>query len=245
MKKIAAGNWKMNGSLASLIELSELAKRPEESTVDILICPPTIYIQSALSIAGSIKIGAQDCHMYQSGAYTGDVSASMLADLGVTAVIVGHSERRIKHSESNIMVLRKALAAQASGIIPIICIGETLSQREGGQTLDVIEDQMNVSLHKDLTLFPFIIAYEPVWAIGTGHIPSSEQIAEVHTFCRKYLKKKFEKIAANTPLLYGGSVNGINADKIFAIPNVDGALVGKSSLKADDFSQIIVALEKS
>ncbi len=245
MKKLAAGNWKMNGSLEVLAELAKLENRHKESTVDVLICPPAIYIQPALSLFSSISIGAQDCHMYQSGAYTGSISAEMLADLGVNSVLVGHSERRIDHTETDSMVLQKALAAQTAGIKPIICIGETLTQRESGQTLNVIEKQMNGSLHKDLTSYPFVIAYEPVWAIGTGNVPSSQQIEEVHNFCRNYLEYNFHEIAANTPLLYGGSVKGSNAKKIFAIPNVDGALVGAASLKADDFSSIIEALEKS
>ena len=235
----------MNGSLGALLELTKLATRHKHSTVDILICPPTIYIQEAQSLSGKISIGAQDCHMYQSGAYTGNISANMLAEFGVNTVLVGHSERRSGYAETDIIVLRKALAAQAAGIKPIICIGETLNQRENGRTLEVIEKQLNASLNKDLASAPFIIAYEPVWAIGTGHVPSSEQIAQVHKFCRNYLDNNFNSAATFTPLLYGGSVKAGNAKKIFEIPNVNGALVGAASLKADDFSPIIEALEKS
>lgn len=245
MKKIAAGNWKMNGLASNLSEISVLAACHRTSNVDILIFPPVTLLGKACDLAGSIAIGAQNCHAYSSGAHTGEISAQMLAEVGATYVIVGHSERRGFHSETDDMVLQKASAAQHAQMTPIVCIGETLAQREQGKTLDIIGDQLAGSLSSEVAARPLVIAYEPVWAIGTGHVPSMVQIAQVHEFCRNQLQKRFGNLAMAVPLLYGGSVKGTNAAEIFSLPNVNGALVGGASLKADDFSEIITVLEQA
>ena len=245
MKKLAAGNWKMNGSLNSLSEIKTLATRHTTSAIDILICVPAPYLIPALQLASPLQIGAQDCHHIQKGAHTGDISAAMIADTGATYVIVGHSERRADHNETDALVRQKALAAQGAGLCPIICIGETLEERESGQALKVIQEQLEGSLDPALNSSPFVIAYEPVWAIGTGLVPSASQIEEVHGFCRRHLVSEFGSTAVDVPLLYGGSVKGSNAAEIFAVKNVDGALVGGASLRADDFSAILDALENA
>jgi triosephosphate isomerase len=167
----------------------------------------------------------------------------MIAELGATHVIVGHSERRAENGETDAIVLKKSTSVQQEGLTPIVCIGETLDQRENGQTLAIIGAQLDGSLSSEAGKSPIVIAYEPVWAIGTGHVPSMSEIAQVHEFCRSQLKQRFGDIAMSIPLLYGGSVKGTNAAEIFALPNVNGALVGGASLKADDFSKIITALE--
>ncbi len=243
MKKLAVGNWKMNGSIKSLSEIETLAKRHSESEIDILICVPAPYLILAKQMASSFCIGAQDCHTASHGAHTGDISANMLSDVGASHVIVGHSERRADHNETNAIVREKALAAQLAGLCPIICVGETLSERDSGQTQKAIRDQLLGSIDSELNVAAFVIAYEPVWAIGTGLVPSQMEIKAVHGFCRQYLSEQFGKSAENIPLLYGGSVKGSNASDIFEIDNVDGALVGGASLLADDFSAIIEALE--
>ena len=243
MKKVAAGNWKMNCSLNRLYEIEKLATRHNKSEIDIIICVPAPYLIPAKQIAGSLCVGAQDCHASAQGAHTGDVSAYMLSDIGASHVILGHSERRADHNETSSIVRQKAIAAQRAGLCPIICVGETIHERENGRTLQVIEDQLHGSLDPDLNEVSFIIAYEPVWAIGTGLVPLKSEIKKVHGFCRQHLSEKFGKSAKNIPLLYGGSVKGCNAADIFAIQNVDGALVGSASLLAEDFSPIIKALE--
>ena len=243
MKKVVAGNWKMNCSLSRLSEIKKLATRHNKSDIDIIICVSAPYLIPAKHVAGSLCIGAQDCHAAPQGAHTGDISANMLSDVGASHVILGHSERRAEHSETNSLVRQKALSAQRAGLCPIICVGEKMNEREQGSTLQVIEEQLLGSLDPCLTEVSFIIAYEPVWAIGTGLVPLRSEIKEVHGFCRQHLFEKFGKFAKNIPLLYGGSVKGSNAAEIFAIKNVDGALVGGASLLADDFSAVIKALE--
>ena len=243
MKKVAAGNWKMNCSLNELSEIGKLAALHEKSDIDIVICVSAPYLIPAKQIAGSLFIGAQDCHATSHGAHTGDVSANMLSDVGASHVILGHSERRAKHNESNSLVRQKALAAQRADLCPIICVGETINERENGRTLHVIQEQLLGSLDPNLNEVSLIIAYEPVWAIGTGLVPLKSEIKKVHGFCRQHLSEKFGKSAKNIPLIYGGSVKGDNAAEIFAIQNVDGALVGGASLLADDFSPIVQALE--
>ena len=245
MRKLIVGNWKMNGDLENLSEIAILADRFKHSNLEIIICPPAPYLQHASSISGSVYVGAQDCHTSKSGAFTGDISADMLSNLGVTAVIVGHSERRIHHGETDKIIGQKLYAAQKAGVKPIMCIGETHEEREKGVTLEVLEYQLNRSLDPKIVSTPFVIAYEPIWAIGTGLIPTTKEIEQVHLSCRNLLKHKFGKTAQDIPLIYGGSVKGHNAAEIFAVPNVDGALVGGASLKANDFSPIIEALEKS
>ena len=245
MRKIAAGNWKMNGLTNSLSEILLLAERYPTSDVEILICPPMTILSKACDIGGSIVIGAQNCHISQSGAHTGEVSAEMIGELGAKYVILGHSERRSGHGETNIIVQEKTAAAQQEGLTPIVCIGETIEQREKGQTLEIIGTQLDGSLSADAANSAIVIAYEPVWAIGTGSVPSMADISQVHMFCRNKLIKRFGDIAQSIPLLYGGSVRGKNASEIFALPHVNGALVGGASLTANDFSEIIDALEFS
>ena len=245
-RKLAAGNWKMHGTAASMTEIAALAAAHPDPGVDILICPPATLLAQAASLAadGAVMIGAQDCHAAASGAHTGDISAPMLADAGATAVILGHSERRKNHHETNDLVVEKARAAHAAGLIGLICLGETLAQREAAQTLEVIAAQLHASLPDGTTAANTVIAYEPVWAIGTGLTPTGAQIAEVHGLLRSLLIERLgEKEAAALRLLYGGSVKPGNASEIFAIADVDGALVGGASLKASDFSPIINALE--
>jgi len=245
-RKLAAGNWKMNGTAASLTEITALAAAHAAPEVDILICPPaTLLAEAARTVADSpLQIGAQDCHAAASGAHTGDISAPMLAEAGATAVILGHSERRENHGETSELVAEKASAAQAAGLVALICLGETLAEREAAQTLEVIAAQLHASLPDGTTAANTVVAYEPVWAIGTGLTPTEAQIAEVHGLLRSLLAERLgEREAAALRLLYGGSVKPDNAADIFAIADVDGALVGGASLKASDFSPIINSLE--
>lgn len=247
-RKLAAGNWKMNGTRAALAELEALARAHPKPAVDILICPPATLVHSASgAMAGtSVQIGGQDCHAKESGAHTGDISAAMLVDAGATSVILGHSERREDHEESSEDVRAKAKAAQGAGLVAIICVGESLAQREANNTLDIIGGQLAASLPDGCTAANAVIAYEPIWAIGTGKVPNTAQIDEVHDFIRTRLIQRFgEAEGGRIPLLYGGSVKPGNAAEIFATDNVDGALVGGASLKAEDFSPIITALEGS
>jgi triosephosphate isomerase len=245
-RRLAAGNWKMNGTRASLGEIAALAAAHPAPGVDILICPPATLLAQAAGLAEgrALMIGAQDCHAAPSGAHTGDISAPMLADAGARAVILGHSERRADHGETSALVAQKARAAHAAGLIAVICLGETLAEREGAQTLDVIAAQLRASLPDTASAASTVIAYEPVWAIGTGLTPSAAQIAEVHGMLRALLAERLGAAEADAlRLLYGGSVKPGNAAEIFAIPEVDGALVGGASLSSRDFSPIIAALE--
>lgn len=234
----------MNGTAEDLSQLSAVAAAHPDPAVDVIICPPATLISQASSNAGKISIGGQDCHTAVSGAHTGDTSAPMLKAAGATSVIVGHSERRTDHGETDALIAEKAKAAYAAGLVAIICIGETLAEREAGTTLDVMDVQLAGSVPDEAAAANTVIAYEPVWAIGTGKVPSTEQIAEVHAHIRKVLKARFAD-ANEMSLLYGGSVKGSNAAGIFAVDNVDGALVGGASLKAEDFSPIISALENA
>jgi triosephosphate isomerase (TIM) len=245
-RKLAAGNWKMNGSGDALAELRRLASAHQDPGVDILICPPAPLLhRAAQSVAGSaIAVGGQDCHAAETGAHTGDISAAMLRDAGASAVILGHSERRQDHNERNDDVRAKAIAALNAGLIAVICLGESLAQREATNTLDIIGGQMAGSIPDAVTGDMLVIAYEPIWAIGTGKVPTLEQIGEVHDFIRSRLERRFGAgVGRSVRLLYGGSVKPDNAAEIFSVPNVDGALVGGASLNAADFSPIISALE--
>jgi triosephosphate isomerase len=247
-RKLAAGNWKMNGLMSQLAELDQLASSHPAPSVDLLICPPTTLIASAAqrTANSALKIGGQDCHTAVSGAHTGDIAADMLKDAGATSVLLGHSERREDHGEDDSLVCAKTSAAQAAGLIAVVCIGETLAQREAGETLAVIKTQLTGSIPAEAHAETLVVAYEPVWAIGTGKIPTLEEIAEVHDFIRAELTARFgADFADRIRLLYGGSVKPGNAAEIFAVSNVDGALVGGASLKAADFSGIITALEAS
>ena len=245
-RKLAAGNWKMNGTSEAVSQLTALAEAHPDPSCDILICPPATLIHRATQVAGPISIGGQDCHAEAGGAHTGDIAADMLADAGASAVIVGHSERRQDHGETNDAVRAKANAAMAQQLLTILCIGETLAEREAANTLDIIAGQLAGSVPDAATGENLVIAYEPIWAIGTGLVPETDQIGEVHDFIRARLERRFGAgIGRSVRLLYGGSVKGSNADDIFAVSNVDGALVGGASLKASDFSPIVTALEAS
>ena len=241
-RKLAAGNWKMNGTGASLAELSALAPA-SEGAAEVLICPPSTLIAQAVSAAPGIAIGGQDCHAAASGAHTGDISAPMLSDAGATYVILGHSERRTDHGETDNQVREKTRAAWEAGLTAVVCVGETLDERDHANTLDIIGGQLASSIPDGATAHRLVVAYEPIWAIGTGKVPTMDQIAEVHGFIRARLERRFGAgVGRSTRLLYGGSVKPGNAAEIFAVPHVDGALVGGASLKAADFVPIIEAL---
>jgi triosephosphate isomerase (TIM) len=244
-RRLAAGNWKMNGLAASLDEVKALLAAHPDPACDMLLCPPaTLVAQMAWAAKGSaLKVGGQDCHPKASGAHTGDISAAMLRDAGASHVILGHSERRADHGETDALVRAKAGAAHAAGLIAIICVGETEAERDAGKTLSVVGTQLQGSVPDGATGADTVIAYEPGWAIGTGRTPTNAQIGEVHDFLRAELTSRFGPGAAGFRLLYGGSVKPSNAQEIFAIRNVDGALVGGASLKAADFGAIVAALD--
>lgn len=242
-RKLAAGNWKMNGLTASLSEVEALIAAHPAPGCEVLLCPPaTLIAAMAARAAGRIAVGGQDCHMAAAGAHTGDISAAMLRDAGASHVILGHSERRADHGETSAQVCAKAAAALAEGLTCVICLGETEAERDSGTTLAVIGAQLAQSVPETATGARVVIAYEPVWAIGTGRTPTLAQIAEVHDFLRAELTGRFGPEAEAFRLLYGGSVKPGNAAEIFATSNVDGALVGGASLKATDFGAIIAAL---
>lgn len=248
VKPLVAGNWKMNGLKNALTELDGMAKAYDaamRNRLDMLICvPATLLMTAAQACEGSgVHIGGQDCHFNQSGAHTGDVSAEMIADAGGTAAIVGHSERRTDHGETNAIVKAKAEAALRAGLLTIVCIGETETERKKGETLAVLEDQLSGSMPDNSTAARVVVAYEPVWAIGTGLVPSSADVEEAHAFIRKYVSGRFGGEGAVMRLLYGGSVKPGNAAELMGISNVDGALVGGASLKASDFIGICSAYE--
>ena len=244
-RKLAAGNWKMNGTTANLAEVEDICKAHKGAGVDILICPPATLLSRLTDAAGDvIATGGQDCHAKDSGAHTGDIAAAMLADAGASYVILGHSERREDHEETDQDVREKAKAALAAGLKVVICVGESLEEREAANTLDIISGQLAGSIPDAVTGETLVVAYEPIWAIGTGKIPTLDQIGEVHDFIRARLEERFGAgVGRSTRILYGGSVKPGNAAEIFAVSNVDGALVGGASLKAADFSPIISALE--
>ncbi|CUK27090.1 Triosephosphate isomerase [Cognatishimia activa] len=246
-RKLAAGNWKMNGTKANLAELDAMKSTAETDQTDVLICTPaTLLSRAADAVSGSpIAVGGQDCHANASGAHTGDISAAMIKDAGGSHVITGHSERRVDHGETDAVVAAKSEAAYANDLVAVICIGESLEERESGKTLDVVGTQLAGSTPDAATGANTVIAYEPVWAIGTGKVPTLEQIGEVHDFIRETLVERFGDAGNDFRVLYGGSVKPSNASEIFAVSNVDGALVGGASLKANDFNGIIAALDKA
>ena len=247
-RKLAAGNWKMHGLTDSLSQIDSLAAAHPAPRVDILICPPAPLLERAVPRASGHArwIGGPECQTARAGAHTGDISAAMLKDAGASHVILGHSERRADHGETDEVVRAKARTALAEDLIVIICLGESRAQRESGTTLDIISQQMAGSIPDDITPDRVVIAYEPVWAIGTGLTPTPGQIEEVHGHIRAHLTERFGlQTAEAIRLLYGGSVKAANAAEIFAIANVDGALVGGASLTAEEFSPIITALEAS
>jgi triosephosphate isomerase len=239
-RKLVAGNWKMNGLAASAAMVEELAAACPTPACDVLICPPATLI--ARLAGGPFPVGGQDCHPEPAGAHTGDIAAEMLADAGASAVVLGHSERRADHGETDALVRAKAEAARRAGLRAIICVGETEAERDGGRTLDRIAAQLDGSVPDGATASGLVVAYEPVWAIGTGRTPSLAEIAEVHRFIRARLTARFgREVADGVRLLYGGSVKPGNAGEIFGVEDVDGALVGGASLKASDFAPIVAA----
>ena len=244
-RKLAAGNWKMNGTMAALDQVAALAAKVGTPGCDVLICPPATLIapMAARAEGTPVAVGGQDCHVETSGAHTGDISAEMLKDAGATYVILGHSERRADHGESSADIRAKVETAWGAGLTAIVCVGETLAQREADNTIEIIRGQIAGSIPDVAAGQNLVVAYEPVWAIGTGKVPTTDQIGEVHDQIRAQLEQRFgPHVAHSVPLLYGGSVKPGNAAEIFAVSNVDGALVGGASLKADDFAGIIAAL---
>jgi triosephosphate isomerase (TIM) len=242
VRPLIAGNWKMNGLRADLAEFDAMCAgaAPLAVKADLLVCPPATLITAFADKARGSKlaVGAQDCHPKASGAHTGDLSAEMLADAGASAIIVGHSERRADHGESDALVRQKAEAAWRAGLTAIVCIGETREQRDAGQTLDICGGQLKGSLPDRATAANLVVAYEPVWAIGTGLTPTAKDVEQVHRFIRDVLVGRFNDEGAKVRVLYGGSVKPSNAAELMAVGNVNGALVGGASLKAADFLAI-------
>ena len=240
LRPLIAGNWKMNGSLALTTDLIKglagLRGARPDLAVDLLVCPPAPYLALAgqLLQGTGIALGAQDCHVKASGAHTGDVAAAMLVDCGCQAVILGHSERRADHGETSELVAAKARAALDAGLTAIVCVGETEAERDRGATLEVVSAQLEGSIPADATAEHLVVAYEPVWAIGTGKTPTPDDVAAVHAHIRGLLKAWF-KDGAEMRVLYGGSVKAANAAVLMHVPEVNGALVGGASLKAEDF----------
>lgn len=241
-RTLVAGNWKMNGLRAALIEIEQIAAGipVSETAPEGLLCLPATLIHSAraLTDGSGLKIGGETCHPKEKGAHTGDISAEMLRDAGAEYVIVGHSERRADHGETDSIVADQALAALRGGLTPIICVGETLAERDAGQVLEVIASQIAGSIPDGAGADEIVIAYEPVWAIGTGRVASVEQIGEVHGAIRALLVKKFGEKGKGVRILYGGSMNPANAGEILNVGDVNGGLIGGASLKAADFLAI-------
>jgi len=243
-RPLVAGNWKMNGTLESLQEVRLLAGMLKDVKLncEIIVCPPATIIRRVKSLLrGTLKAGGQDCHWNSHGPHTGDISAEMLKDAGCSAIIVGHSERRTGHAETDDIVRAKAAAAHRASLTAIICIGETLDERKEGQTLSVLSRQIAGSIPENSTAADTVIAYEPVWAIGTGLTPSIAEVAEAHAHIREDLARLLPNDAAQMRILYGGSVKPSNASELMSVANVNGCLVGGASLKAADFIGIIKA----
>lgn len=242
-RPLVAGNWKMNGLRASLAEISAVKAGIGGAKCDVAICPPATLIREAADLAAgsALLIGGQDCHTGISGANTGDISAEMIADAGGKLIIVGHSERRIDHGESDEIVRKKAEAVWRAGLLAVLCIGETEAERRGGKTMDVLARQIAQSVPDKAAAANLVIAYEPVWAIGTGLTPSADDIAEAHAHIRARVAERTGAEANGTRILYGGSVKPSNAAAILSLADVDGALVGGASLKATDFLGIVAA----
>ena len=241
-RPLVAGNWKMNGLAASVAELAKIAEGAGTlaGKADMMVCPPATLIAPFAGCAKDTRlaIGGQDCHAQESGAYTGDISAEMLRDAGATAVIVGHSERRQYHAETDADVRAKAQAAWRAGLLAIVCVGETKDERTSGKALDVVGNQLAGSLPDGAMAANLVLAYEPVWAIGTGLTPTAQDVAEMHKLIRDKLVARFRDEGEGVRILYGGSVKPSNAKELMGVANVDGALVGGASLKADDFMGI-------
>ncbi len=238
MRQLVAGNWKMHTLRA---EAASLVRAVREGAVglacELVVCPPFVHLEAVARLLGgsSIAVGGQDCHQDSLGAHTGDVSAPMLRDAGAAWVILGHSERRQDHGETDELVREKTVAAMAAGLVPIVCVGETDEQRRGGQETEVVGWQMAGSLPKG---FAGVVAYEPVWAIGSGKTPTEQQVATMHAFIREELIRQFGEAGRPIRILYGGSVRPANAVALLGLPDVNGALIGGASLKAEDFLSI-------
>ncbi|MBO6755681.1 MAG: triose-phosphate isomerase [Roseibium sp.] len=244
IKPLVAGNWKMNGLTADLDEFRAMCQRMTPALAkkaDCMICGPATLLSRLKGVAGEgpITVGGQDCHAARNGAHTGDISAPMLADAGASAVIVGHSERRADHGETSQDVRNKAMAAWSSGLTAIICVGETEAERKAGQAIPVVSDQLIQSVPDGAQAENTVIAYEPVWAIGTGLTPTTDDVAEMHAAARKVLIDRIGEEGNKVRLLYGGSVKPANAAALMAVEDVNGALVGGASLKASDFMAIV------
>jgi len=243
-KKLIAGNWKMNCLTAEGVALAKdvaFAVKSDKFDCDFLICPPFTILSAVKKCLRGTKIalGAQDVHFAEKGAHTGDISPLMLTDIGCKYVIIGHSERRVDHFETDVLINKKAVAAHAAGLNTVICIGETGEQRDAGKTIKVCEKQINGSVPDDATAKNTVIAYEPIWAIGTGKTPTAAEVQDVHKAIRQTLSKKLGKnVASKMRILYGGSVKPSNAEELLHLPDVDGALIGGASLKAQDFINI-------
>jgi triosephosphate isomerase len=245
MRQLIAGNWKMHGLKAELHEIEAIAAVAARTQphADILICPPASLLAAAARMAsGRICVGGQDCHPEASGAHTGDVSAEMLKDAGASAVIVGHSERRQHHGETDALVARKALAARRAGLLAILCVGETQQQRMSGAALTICGGQIRASVPNGMTASALAIGYEPLWAIGSGQMPTSEEIVNMHAHIRHCLVEHLGAEGKTVRILYGGSLEPANARSILALPEVGGALVGGASLKSEEFAAIIASV---
>jgi triosephosphate isomerase len=244
MRQLIAGNWKMNGLRSDAITLAQGVRAGDQGMgSDLLVCPPFTVLEAvARTLDGStVAVGGQDCHTAQQGAHTGDVSAAMLCDAGATWVILGHSERRQNHGETDELVREKVLAAVEAGLIPIVCVGETEEQRASGQETEVVGWQLAGSLPKP---FSGVVAYEPVWAIGTGKTATDRDVATMHAFVREELLRQFGEAGHGIRILYGGSMRPANAGTLLAVPHVDGGLIGGASLKAEDFLAIARAAQQ-
>ncbi len=245
IRPLIAGNWKMNGLKGAAAELKATMDGAADVTgkADLLICPPATLLLGFARMAegNAVALGAQDCHASASGAHTGDIAAEMIADAGGTAVIVGHSERRADHGEGDAVVRAKAEAALRAGLTAIVCVGETEAQRDSGMTIDIVSGQLGGSVPDNAAVERLIIAYEPVWAIGTGRTPTLQEVADVHAAIRNALIARFGDAGETVRILYGGSVKPSNAVEMMAVANVNGALVGGASLKASDFLAIAAA----
>jgi triosephosphate isomerase (TIM) len=240
-RPLVAGNWKMNGLRAAAVELARILQGAGSlAAVDVMVCPPaTLLAQfAAAAQGGPVRIGTQDCHAEPSGAFTGDLSAEMLKDAGAVATIVGHSERRGFHGETDADVRKKALAARRAGLMAIVCVGETRGEREAGRALAIVGGQLDGSLPDGATAENLVVAYEPVWAIGSGLTPTPADVAEMHGFIRRQLIARYGEAGQGMRILYGGSVKPSNATELMGVADVDGALVGGASLKADEFLAI-------
>jgi len=245
MRPLIAGNWKMHGLRADLTEIESIASMAAavQADVEILVCPPATLVAAAARIAGGrIAIGGQDCHAEVSGHHTGDISAEMLKDAGASAVIVGHSERRQDHGETKALVAVKAGAARRAGLLAIVCVGETESQRADGDALSICGGQIVASVPTGMTDADLAIGYEPLWAVGSGRVPTSQEIVQMHAHIRKCLVVHLGPHGKTVRILYGGSVNPADARAILALPGVGGALVGGASLKTEDFRAILASV---